>query len=92
MPQLFEACMVICFGISWPVSIMKSYKTRSAKGKSLVFLIMITIGYVCGILSKILSGNITYVFIFYCLNLAMLVVELLLFARNTRIDRAAADK
>lgn len=78
--------MVICFGISWPASINKSYKARTAKGKSLLFLSFITFGYVCGIASKLLSGRITYVFFFYCLNLCMLIVELMLYARNTKLD------
>lgn len=89
MSEWLEACMVICFGISWPMSIIKSYKARTAKGKSLVFLIMIWLGYVCGILSKIVSNRITYVFVFYCLNFLMLIVELLLYARNTHLDKQA---
>ena len=57
--QVFEALMVICFGISWPVSIAKSLKSRSTKGKSLLFMVFIDIGYIFGIVGKILSGNIT---------------------------------
>lgn len=87
MAEWLEACMVICFGISWPMSIIKSYKAHTTKGKSLPFLCMITIGYVCGIFSKIYSGRITYVFIFYCLNLIMLITELVLYNRNSKFDR-----
>ena len=32
MTDLLEALMIVCFGLSWPVSIMKSYKSRTAKG------------------------------------------------------------
>lgn len=79
--------MVVCFGLSWPMSIVKSYRARTARGKSLPFLCLIAFGYVCGITSKLAAGKVTYVFVFYCLNLAMLVVELLLYARNTKLDR-----
>ncbi len=90
MAQILEAIMVVCFGISWPMSIIKSYRARSAKGKSLPFLIMIETGYVAGIASKLVSGNITYVFVFYVINLLMLAVEIALYFRNSRLDKAAA--
>lgn len=53
MSQIFEAFMVLCFGISWPTSILKSYTSRTAKGKSIIFLVFIFIGYTFGILSKL---------------------------------------
>jgi bacteriorhodopsin len=87
MPQVLEALMIISFGISWPLSIIKSYKARTTKGKSLFFLILSTVGYICGITSKLVSGKITYVFVFYVINLCMLITELFLYARNARIDR-----
>lgn len=80
--------MVICFGISWPLSIIKSYKARTTKGKSLIFLIFIEAGYVCGIASKLMSGKITYVFIFYVLNLIMVGTDIGLYIRNSALDRA----
>jgi hypothetical protein len=86
--EILEAGMVICFGLSWPMSILKSYKAGTVKGKSLFFLSFITLGYVCGIIRKIFLGEITsYVSIFYCINLCMLIAELILYARNSRLDR-----
>jgi len=82
--EIFEMIMVICFGISWPVSIYKSLKTHSTKGKSLLFLLFIWIGYVCGIVSKIISERITYVFIFYCINLLMVSFDIVLFIINSK--------
>lgn len=90
MSEILEAAMVICFGLSWPISIRKAYLARTNQGKSLAFLILITTGYVCGIAAKLLSGNITYVFFFYVLNLCMLLTELGLYARNLRLDRRRA--
>jgi hypothetical protein len=87
MAEIFEALMVICFGISWPVSIVKSWKSETAKGKSLVFLCFILIGYLCGMISKIIAGKITYVFVFYVLNFIMVSVDLCLYFRNTKLDR-----
>jgi lipopolysaccharide export LptBFGC system permease protein LptF len=87
MAQLFEAVMVISFGISWPTSIIKSYTSRTAKGKSIVFLCFILIGYIFGVASKFLSGNLTYVVAFYILNLVMVSIDLCLYFRNRKLDQ-----
>ena len=49
----FEIIMLICFGAAWPVSIYKSWTSRSVEGKSLFFLIIVLSGYIAGILHKI---------------------------------------
>lgn len=86
MGEIFEAIMVICFGLSWPMSVYKSWKSRTAKGKSLVFEVFIFLGYVSGIAGKLVTGNITYVFAFYVLNIVMVSIDLCLYIRNTRLD------
>ena len=91
MPEFLEALMVIAFGISWPMNIVKSVRARTAKGKSFLFLIFIWVGYVAGIASKLISGNITYVFFFYVLNLLMVSADILLYFRNRRLDRLAEN-
>ena len=50
MAGITEAIMLICFGVSWPVSAYKSYKARQTGGKSLLFLILIDLGYVVGLI------------------------------------------
>ena len=87
MAEIFEAIMVICFGLSWPASVYKSYKSRTAKGKSLTFEAFIWLGYVSGIVGKLINHNITYVFIFYILNIVMVSVDICLYFRNMRLDK-----
>ena len=87
MPEFLEALMVIAFGISWPMNIVKSVRARTAKGKSFLFLLFIWVGYVAGIASKLISGNITYVFFFYVLNLLMVSLDMILYFRNRRLDK-----
>lgn len=89
MKELFEAIMIICFGISWPLSVYKSIKSRTAKGKSLLFEVFIFIGYIFGIAGKLIAGNITYVLIFYLLNIFMIGIDIGLYVRNHRIDMMA---
>jgi formate hydrogenlyase subunit 3/multisubunit Na+/H+ antiporter MnhD subunit len=91
MPQYFEAAMIICFGLSWPLSVLKSWRSRTTKGKSLFFEVFILLGYLCGITGKLMTGNVTYVLIFYIINALMVSVDLCLYARNRRLDRLAAE-
>ncbi|MBQ6360406.1 MAG: hypothetical protein IJJ25_04605 [Lachnospiraceae bacterium] len=88
MAQFLEVIMLVCFGFSWPMNIIKSLQVRSAKGKSLPFLCLIMLGYVAGLGSKIISGNITYVVFFYILNLVMVFADFCLYWRNRALDAA----
>lgn len=92
MAQLLEAAMVISFGLSWPSSILKSYTSRTAKGKSIIFLMFVLIGYLFGIVSKFISGNLTYVVVFYIINLVMVFIDLCLYLRNRKLDEARNGK
>ena len=90
MTEMFETLMLICFGLSWPMSVVKSYRSRTAQGKSIFFQIAIIIGYVCGIMSKLTAGNINYVLALYLLNLLIVSVDLMLYFRNRRLDMELA--
>ena len=88
--QILEAIMIISFGISWPMNIIKSYRTKSTKGKSLLFLLFIDFGYVCGVVGKIVGNNITWVFAFYVLNLVMVSWDLVLYFINCTREKKRA--
>lgn len=92
MAQILETMMLVCFGLSWPFNIMKSYRSRTAKGKSLLFEVLVIIGYFCGITGKFLSGNVTYVVIVYVLDILMVATDLILTIRNRILDRRAERK
>ena len=92
MGQLFEVLMLLCFGISWPFNISKSWKSRTAKGKSLQFELCIVVGYLCGIAGKFVSGNVTYVVAVYVLDVTMVCIDIVLTLRNMALDRAAEKK
>ncbi|MCL1818136.1 MAG: hypothetical protein FWG35_04340 [Spirochaetaceae bacterium] len=92
MAEFLEALMVICFGISWPASLAKSWKMRSTKGKSIIFLSFVEVGYLFGISAKLISGNITYVFAFYVANSVMIAADIALYFRNRALDRARQNE
>ena len=86
--ELMEVCMIVAFGLSWPMNVIKSYKVRTTKGKSLPFLILILCGYICGITGKLTAPSFKwYVLFFYVLNFAMVAADLLLYIRNYRLDK-----
>lgn len=92
MSELFEILMVVCFGASWPVNVLKSYKARTTTGKSLGFLILVFVGYIWGITSKILAPQFKwYVMFFYILNFLMVGLDLLIYFRNKKLDKLAAE-
>ena len=74
---IFEAIMLICFGASWPVSIVKTYKVKNPVGKSVVFLWLIIIGYIAGIINK-MQNHVDWVLGLYILNLVMVSADLFL--------------
>ena len=91
-----EILMIALFGASWPFNIIKAYKARTAKGTSVWFTLLIAVGYVMGIISKIAAAAYhgagywtalkIFAFAFYCINLTMLVVALLIYFRNKKLD------
>ncbi len=85
--QVFEFIMLACFGLSWPISVYKSIKSKSTQGKSLVFILAIIIGYVSGIIGKIVNNQLSYVLIIYCFNLVVVSVDLCLFFINSKRGR-----
>ncbi|MCI8361245.1 MAG: hypothetical protein HFE86_07930 [Clostridiales bacterium] len=89
MAGITEAVMLICFGISWPISAYKSWKARQTGGKSLLFLVLIDLGYIVGLIGKILFRP-DYVIVVYCINLFFVTADLLLYFRNRRLEKAAA--
>ncbi len=87
MTQIFEFIMLICFGMSWPISVYKSITSKSTKGKSLVFILAIIVGYICGILGKVLSGQINYVLGLYIFNLIVVSIDLVLYFINKHNEK-----
>ena len=94
MSEFLEITMVVCFGISWPLNIIRSYKSRSAKGQSIMFLLIVFLGYIAGIISKFINesymadfANKWYIVVFYCINFVMVGIDILVYFRNARLDK-----
>lgn len=79
--------MLICFGCSWPTNIIKSLRSRTAKGKSLMFSLFVWVGYSCQIVGKLVSHNVNWVMIIYVLDFLMVTADIMLTIRNIRLDK-----
>ena len=87
MESIFETVMLVCFGFSWPLNVIKAYKAKTAKGTSLPFVLLIITGYIAGISAKLISGQINYVLIAYILNLAIVSLNVIVYFRNVSLDK-----
>ena len=87
MGSILETVMLVCFGFSWPLNVIKAYRAKTAKGTSLPFILLIITGYIAGISAKLISGQINYVLIAYILNLAIVSLNVIVYFRNVSLDK-----
>ena len=87
MGSIFETAMLVCFGFSWPLNVIKAYRAKSAKGTSLAFILLIITGYLAGITAKFINNQMNYVLLVYFLNLVIVLTNLAVYFRNRSLDR-----
>ena len=99
MAEILEILMIVSFGASWPLNVIKSYKARTTKGKSIAFLCLIFFGYIAGITSKLVNESYManfaskwYVLFFYVLNFIMVGADIIMYARNLKLDRERVNE
>jgi lipopolysaccharide export LptBFGC system permease protein LptF len=89
--ELLEAAMLICFGVSWPISARKLIRSRTIKGVSEVFLWLVFVGYILGSIGKA-AYDPTYVLAVYLFNSTMVGVNIIIYYRNKRLEQAASGE
>ena len=93
-----EMLMVLCFGVSWPMNIIKAWKARTTKGISLFFYTFILAGYLFALVGKfaLIIAHAPapwyetvhwYVMVFYVLNTLMVATGVGIYFRNKRLER-----
>ena len=87
MANILETLMIISFGVSWPLSIVRSVRSRSTQGKSLLFMCFILFGYFCGLAAKFMTQTYNLAFWFYFPNLFFVCTDICLYFRNRAIER-----
>lgn len=96
MGAICEAIMLVCFGLSWPINVIKAYKARTAKSTSLPFIILILTGYVAGITSKIVDSKFVTVkdkavLAVYIINFVIVFLNVIVYFRNVALDKKAEN-
>ena len=87
MSNILETIMLICFGLSWPINMIKAYKARTAKATSLPFILLIITGYIGGTAAKLINHQFNYVLVVYFINLALVLLNLAVYFRNVALDK-----
>ncbi len=87
MSQFFEIIMLVCFGFSWPINLVKALKSKTARGTSPIFLTLILIGYACGVISKLLANQINVVLTVYFINILFVLLNLIVFFKNKAMEK-----
>ena len=91
MSQILETAMLVCFGFSWPMSLIKNIRAKTAKSMSLKFIILIMLGYIAGIAAKLVSHQINYVLIVYIINLVVVSMNLCVYFINRKHDKISCE-
>jgi len=87
MTEILETVMLVCFGISWPLTVYRNIKSKTAKTMSLGFIVLIIVGYLAGITAKLSSDNVGFVLAVYVINLIIVSVNLAVYFRNRHFDK-----
>ena len=86
MTEFFESIMLVCFGLSWPMAVVKNIRAHTAKSISLPFILLIITGYIAGISAKISARNYSYVLVIYIINLIFVSANLVVYFVNLNHD------
>jgi len=86
--SIFEATMLICFGVSWPISIVKSVRTKVVSGKSPLFMGIVCFGYISGFIHKLLY-SMDWIIALYTLNMVLVAIDLTLYFRYLPLEKQA---
>lgn len=94
--KVLEAVMIILFGISWPFNLLKSIRSKSTKGKSLLFLVLIDVGYIAGLTSKFFSETFVWstdwwIFVIYSINFTLVTTDLIVYFLNRSREKKIAQ-
>jgi hypothetical protein len=93
MPEgisVFEIGMLVCFGLSWPFAVLRTWRAKSAKGKSLAFLVLILTGYFSGAIHKIVHDFDRVIWLYIAIG-CLVATDLGLTLRYRRLERAPAS-
>ena len=82
--QIFEFLMLFAFGFSWPFAIARTLRAKRVDGKSPAFMIIVLLGYLCGILAHAVEGTKLWLIVVYLVDMALVSTDLSLYFHYSR--------
>ena len=82
--EILELCMLIAFGFSWPLAIMRTYRAKRVDGKSPMFMIVVLVGYCCGITAHVVEGTKLWLCCVYLSDMLLVSTDLMLYFHYKR--------
>lgn len=87
----FEFAMLFTFGFSWPFAICKTYRAKRVDGKSPMFMIIVLLGYCCGIVARLIDSDVgnNWLCFVYLADMALVSTDLSLYFYYSHKNRKA---
>ena len=82
--EILEFAMLFAFGFSWPFAIARTYRAKRVDGKSPMFMIIVLIGYLCGIGAHLVEGSKLWLCWVYLVDMALVSTDLSLYFYYSR--------
>ena len=90
MSEILEFGMLFAFGFSWPFAIWRTWKAKRVDGKSPYFMVIVLLGYACGIGSHLVEGTKLWLCYVYLADMALVSTDLALYFYYSRRRGKAA--
>ena len=87
MSEILEFGMLFAFGFSWPFAIARTYRAKRVDGKSPMFMIIVIVGYCCGIAAHLVEGTKLWLVAVYLADIALVSTDLALYFHYSRSNR-----
>lgn len=82
--ELLELLMLLAFGCSWPFAIWRTCKAKRVDGKSPHFMIIVILGYLCGISAHLVEGTKLWLSAVYLVDICLVATDLSLYFHYSR--------
>ncbi len=86
LAELLEFGMLFAFGFSWPFAIARTYRAKRVDGKSPAFMVIVLIGYLCGIGAHLVEGTKLWLCLVYLLDMALVSTDLILYFHYRKLQ------
>ena len=84
LAEWLEFAMLFLFGFSWPFAIARTYRAKRVDGKSPLFMVIVLMGYACGIAAHLVEGGKYWLCWVYLLDMLLVSTDLALYFRYAR--------